>query len=120
MNFTLYHNPHCSKSRQTLELIREHGIQPAIVPYLEQPPAPATLMRLAKMLDMPVKDLVRPNDVDEGETPPTGDDAAAARWLSEHPRALQRPIVVDEDAERAVVGRPPANVLELLSRCARD
>jgi arsenate reductase len=116
MNLTIYHNPRCSKSRQTLELIREHGIQPAIVPYLAQPPAPATLIRIAKMLDMPVKDLVRPNDVDEGETLPAGEDAALARWLSEHPRALQRPIVVDEDAERAVVGRPPERVLELLSR----
>jgi arsenate reductase len=116
MNLTIYHNPRCSKSRQTLELIREHGIQPAIVPYLERPPAPATLMRIAKMLGIPVKDLVRPNDVDAAETLPTGDEAALARWLSEHPRALQRPIVVDEDAERAVVGRPPVNVLELLSR----
>ena len=118
MNVTIYHNPRCSKSRKTLEIIESRGIRPRIVEYLEEPPDPDTLLRLSAMLDVPLEDLLRKNEADFAESPrpvPVGDSRALSEWLHEHPRLLQRPIVVDDDSERAVVGRPPENVLQLIS-----
>ncbi len=118
MNVTIYHNPRCSKSRKTLELIESHGLKPRIVEYLNEPPDPDTLLRLAGMLDVPLADLLRRSEADFADAPqavPVDDDRALSRWLHDHPRVLQRPIVVDDDNGRAVVGRPPENVLELIS-----
>lgn len=116
MNLTIYHNPHCSKSRQTLEILREHGIQPRIVEYLKTAPDKATILQLARQLDAPVETLVRQNEdvyrEAAGNVP--RDDEALAAWLADHPSALQRPVVVDEDRGTAVIGRPPENVLDLL------
>ncbi len=119
MNVTIYHNPGCSKSRKTLEIIESHGLKPRIVEYLENPPAPAVLLRLAEMLQVPLAGLLRTADADFADSPeavPVDDAQALSKWLHDHPRVLQRPIVVDEDSARAVVGRPPENVLELLSK----
>lgn len=117
MNVTIYHNPGCSKSRKTLEIIESHGLKPRVVEYLDNPPAPADLRRLARLLDVPLADLLRTSEADFSESSepvPVEDDQALSRWLHDHPRVLQRPIVVDEDNDRAVVGRPPENVLELI------
>ncbi|MDH4047858.1 MAG: arsenate reductase (glutaredoxin) [Gammaproteobacteria bacterium] len=111
---TIYHNPGCSKSRKTLELIREHGIEPRIIEYLREPPPPATTLRLAKMLGVPVADLLRTGDGNETDETLSLNDGALASWLQDHPAALQRPIVVDETSARAVIGRPPETVLKLL------
>ena len=119
MNITIYHNPGCSKSRKTLEIIESHGLTPKIVEYLENSPTPDTLLRLAEMLEVPLADLLRTSDADfteSTEPAPVDDGQALSTWLHEHPRVLQRPIVVDEDTQRAIVGRPPENVLELISR----
>lgn len=119
MNVTIYHNPRCSKSMKTLDIIESHGLKPRIVEYLENPPAPDTLLRLAAMLEVPLAALLRTSEADFAESPeavPVDDDQALSKWLHEHPRVLQRPIVIDEDQDRAVVGRPPENVLELLSQ----
>ena len=117
MNITIYHNPRCSKSRKTLELIEGEGIEPKIVEYLSQPPDAATLLKLAHLLDLPLEDLLRKSE-DEfkqaGDSVPLDDEAALAAWVNDHPKVLQRPIVVDEDKGAAVIGRPPENVLELL------
>ncbi len=118
MNITIYHNPACSKSRKTLEIIRQHGIEPKVVKYLDDVPDKATILRLAELLHVRVDDLLRKNEPDykaAGELP-MDDDAANAEWLTRHPAALQRPVVVDEDRNAAVIGRPPENVLELLSK----
>ncbi len=118
MNLTIYHNPRCSKSRKTLEIIESHGVKPRIVEYLKEPPDPDTLLRLAAMLDMPLADLLRRSEADFAESAepvPLDDMQALSSWLHDHPKVLQRPIVVDDDTGRAVVGRPPENVLELIS-----
>ena len=118
MKLTIYHNPRCSKSRKTLELIESHGIRPRIVEYLEKPPDADTLLRLSEMLDVPLSDLLRKNEAEFAESRepvPVDDNEALSRWLHEHPRVLQRPIVVDDDSGRAVVGRPPENVLDIIS-----
>lgn len=118
MTITIYHNPACSKSRKTLELIRAHGIEPSIVDYLRDVPDKTTVLRLARLLRIPVDDLLRKTEADYKEAGelPVNDDEAMADWLTRHPRALQRPVVVDEDQNAAVIGRPPENVLDLLSK----
>lgn len=119
MKITLYHNPGCSKSRKALELIQEHGVRPTIVEYLRTPPSAETTLALAQKLGKPVVALLREGE-DDFKTAAAdldlSDDAGLARWLEDHPRVLQRPIVVDEDSGRAVIGRPPENVHELFSR----
>lgn len=111
---TIYHNPSCSKSRKTLEIIREHGIEPRIVEYLKSPPAAETTLRLASMLGVGVAELIRTTDGDESEETVALNDNALAIWLETNPSALQRPIVVDENDSKACIGRPPENVLKLL------
>lgn len=114
---TIYHNPACSKSRQTLEILKENGLNPSIVSYLEEPPPAARIVELAELLDGPVAALLRRSEEtfrNAGDLPELEDDAALAAWLERHPRVLQRPIVVDDDRRRAVIGRPPENVLQLI------
>jgi arsenate reductase len=119
MNITIYHNPQCSKSRKTLEIIRGYGIEPRIVEYLRQPPDAARTEQLADLLGLEVADLLRRSETtfaEAGDLPSLGDNAALAVWLADHPEALQRPIVVDDDRDIAVIGRPPENVLDLLKQ----
>ena len=117
MNLTIYHNPRCSKSLKTLEIIQENGIEPKIVEYLQQPPDAARTEHLAALLGLDVADLLRKSESDFAEAddlPALEDNAAVAAWLEQHPKMLQRPIVVDDDRDIAVMGRPPENVLDLL------
>ena len=78
---------------------------------------PARSCRLARALSVDVADLLRTGEADyasAGDSLPAGDNEALADWLNSHPKVLQRPIVVDNDSGRAIIGRPPENVLELL------
>jgi arsenate reductase len=98
--------------------MESHGLKPRIVEYLKEPPDPDTLLGLAEMLGVPLADLLRRSEADFAESPeavPVDDKQALSKWLHDHPRVLQRPIVVDDESGRAVVGRPPENVLELIS-----
>ena len=111
----LYHNPRCSKSRAALELLRERGIEPEVVPYLKQPPSLADLNGLLAMLGCGARDIVRSGEdeyrqlgLDDAAT----SDAELLAAMIAHPRLIERPIFVHGD--RAVVGRPPERVLELL------
>lgn len=116
---TIYHNPRCSKSRQTLELINEYGIEPTVVRYLEDTPAADRILQLAALLNVPVADLLRRGEDDfknATDLPDLEDDHALAQWIAQHPKTLQRPIVVDDASARAVIGRPPENVHELLGQ----
>lgn len=113
---TIYHNPRCSKSRKTLELLERSGITPNIVEYLATPPDAAAVLRLAGLLGVPVAGLLRRAEAEFREAadlPELRDDAALAAWLAAHPRVLERPIVVSAGGDRAVIGRPPENVLAL-------
>lgn len=113
MSITIYHNPRCSKSRQTLELIRENGIEPTVIEYLKTPLSTEGIQELLKKLDMDATDLVRRNEKVFDEMGLDGADAdTLITALSTEPRLLQRPIVVA--GERACLGRPPENVLALL------
>jgi len=110
-----YHNPRCSKSRQALALLREHGLEPVIVPYLDTPPDAAALRELLGLLGLPARALLRTGEEVYGAlglADPDLDDAALIAALAAHPRLLERPIFVHR--QRAVIGRPPQRVLELL------
>lgn len=117
MKLTMYHNPACSKSRKTLELIEKKGISVNIIEYLKTPPDPATVQEIARMLGVSVADLLRTGEADYAsltEIASPNDDEALAKGLSTYPKALQRPIIVDEESGRATIGRPPENVLGLI------
>ena len=119
MSITIYHNPRCSKSRKTLEIIVESGINPTIIEYLATPPAAETTLRLASLLGVPVADLLRRGEAefkDATDLPDLADNEALAGWIVAHPKVLERPIVVNEVSNKAVIGRPPENVLEILGK----
>lgn len=111
MGLTIYHNPRCSKSRATLALIRDAGIEPEIVDYLTAPPSPAVLADILAKLGKSAEEVTRRKEArEEGIDHLRG--AALIEALCAHPRALERPIVISGD--RAVLGRPPENVTALL------
>jgi arsenate reductase len=118
MAVTIFHNPRCSKSRQTLQLIVDSGTAHKIVLYLEDSPDALTIVDLADKLGLPVAEITRRGEGEFKEAtdlPDLADDASLAKWLAAHPIVLQRPIVVDFETGKAVIGRPPENVVELLS-----
>ncbi|WP_066965560.1 arsenate reductase (glutaredoxin) [Microbulbifer sp. Q7] len=113
--WTIYHNPRCSKSRQTLQLLQEHNIDPDVVLYLETPPDADTLKNLLAKLGIGPRDLLRKGEDDYKalnlkDTSLT--DNALVQAMVSHPKLIERPIVVKND--KAVLGRPPENVLELI------
>jgi len=112
---TLYHNPRCSKSRQTLALLTERGLAPTIVRYLDDPPTAQELRGLLDRLALAPRDAMRRKesvyrelDLDRDSL---GDDELIAA-IVEHPILLERPILVR--GSQAVIGRPPENVLALI------
>lgn len=112
---TIYHNPRCSKSRQTLELLQRQGIDPEIVLYLATPPKPATIKSLLEKLDLPVRDIIRSSEAVYQQldlSDPTITDDALIAAISANPILIQRPIVVHNS--RAAIGRPPEAVMEIL------
>lgn len=111
---TLYHNPRCSKSRSALALLEERGLSPRVVEYLKTPPSRSEIAALVRKLGMPAGQLVRTSEAVFKENY-AGKTLTDAQWidaLAEHPILIERPIAVA--GERAVVGRPPERVLELL------
>jgi arsenate reductase len=114
-DITIYHNPRCSKSRQTLELLEDRGIEPAVVDYLKDPPDAATLAALCRKLG------IRPADLLRRKEPPfknlnladqLDDDQAILAAMAEYPVLIERPIVVKGNQAR--IGRPPQRVVEIL------
>jgi len=109
---TIYHNPRCTKSRQTLSLLRERGVEPTIVEYLSDPPDEATLRGLLKKLGLRPAELIRRKEHRELNLPETDDADELIRRMAEHPQIIERPIVVS--GRQARLGRPPENVLDIL------
>jgi arsenate reductase (glutaredoxin) len=111
----IYHNPRCSKSRQTLALIEEKNIHPEIILYLNDIPTIETLKLLLSKLGISARDLLRKSE-QEYKDLNLRDDSLSEAYLIEkmaqHPKLIERPIVVK--GKHAVLGRPPENVLELL------
>lgn len=110
---TIYHNPRCSKSRETLALLQQRGIEVEIIEYLKTPPTTKELQTLVGKLGLPAKNLVRTKeDAFKELTLDLDNEKAVITALTKHPVLLERPIVVT--AQRAAIGRPPENVLKIL------
>lgn len=111
----IYHNPKCTKSRQTLALLREHGAQPEVIEYLKTPPTFEELEAILSLLGLHPAELVRKKEAKElGVDFQTTSRSAAIQAMVENPRVIERPIVVC--GERAAIGRPPEDVLPLLDQ----
>ena len=112
---TLYHNPRCSKSRETLSLLQERGIQPDIIEYLKTPPDTAQLDEILQRLKLEPRQLMRSGEAEYAELG-LDNPALTREQLIEamvaHPKLIQRPIVLRD--RRAALGRPPEQVLEIL------
>jgi len=115
MAVTIYHNPRCSKSRQTLALLKSRGLEPEIILYLEQPPDPTTLKHLVDLLGIRPAELLRRKEAAYAEldlAAKLDDDGAVIAAMVAHPLLIERPIVVQ--GKKACIGRPPERVLEIL------
>lgn len=113
---TIWHNPRCSKSRQTVALIEGKGITPIIVEYLKHPPAPDEITRVIGLLGIAPLDLMRKGEavfrqLEQGLRPLGDDELIAA--MAANPILIERPVVIANG--KAALGRPPENVLKLLS-----
>lgn len=112
---TIYHNQRCSKSRCTLDLLREHGVEPQVINYLETPPTAEELDRLLELLGLQPRQLMRRGEAPYRElnldNPELSREALLAAMVA-NPILIERPIVVNGD--RAALGRPPEQVLDVL------
>ncbi len=111
---TLYHNPRCSKSRAALALLEERGADVEVIRYLDTPLDEAGLRDLLRRLGRPAAELVRRGEAEykaAGLGPGADEDQLVAA-IAAHPKLMERPVAVV--GKRAVIGRPPENVLELL------
>ncbi len=116
MTITIYHNSRCSKSRDTLALLQQRGIEPNVVAYLDTPPDTATVRGLLKKLGLAdARALMRKGEAEYKDLnladPALSQDALIAAMVA-HPKLIERPIVVNGD--KAAIGRPPENVLGIL------
>jgi len=121
MSTKIYHNPRCSKSRQTLQLLKDNGVEPEIIEYLKTPPSEAELKAVLKALDMSPRDLMRKGEAEYKENnladKALSDNELIATMLK-HPKLIERPIVISQDAaaqnNKYALGRPPESVLEII------
>jgi len=115
MSVVIFHNPRCSKSRQTLQLLQENGVEPEVVEYLKTPPSKARLKQILKMLGLKPRQLMRRNEAEYKELG-LADESLSLEQLTDAmlatPKLIERPIVINGD--KAVIGRPPENVLDIL------
>lgn len=115
MSITIYRNPRCSKSRQTLQLLRDRGIEPRIIEYLKAPPDAATLDDILGKLGMEPRALMRRKEapyVELNLADESLDRAALIRAMVENPILIERPVVVNDG--KVALGRPPESVLNIL------
>ena len=114
-NFIIYHNPRCSKSRQTLEILNQQDVDTEIVLYLKNPPSAEEIASILQKLGLSSRDIIRKGE-EEYKLLNIKDQSLTENelisFMSENPKLIERPIVVKDD--KAIIGRPPENVLSLL------
>lgn len=115
MSVTIYHNPKCSKSRQTLKLLEEKNITPTIIEYLKNPPTAEKLKEILSLLGIAPRDLMRKKEEEYEELGLENSslsDIDLIGFMVKHPILIERPIVVANG--KAALGRPPEQVLDIL------
>lgn len=115
MSVEIFHNPRCSKSRATLALLEERGVQAIVRLYLQDPPTEQELKRILQSLDMQPRELLRRGEAEYkslGLADPSISDAKIISAMAHHPKLIERPIVTS--TKGAAIGRPPESVLEIL------
>ncbi len=115
-SITIYHNPRCSKSRQTLKLIEDKGYKPEVIEYLKTPPDQKTIKQIIALLGISLSELVRNTETAYKELSLDHDSTADEKLIQimiENPILIQRPIVI-VDNKHAVIGRPPENINDIL------
>ena len=116
-DFNILHNPRCSKSRQTLALLQDNGIEPNIIEYLKDAPSKNKLKNILKMLAVSPRDIMRKGEAEYKEAGLSDESLTKEQMVAlmvEYPKVIERPIVFTKD--KAVVGRPPENVLDLIKQ----
>jgi|TARA_B110000977_G_scaffold101240_1_gene132707 arsenate reductase len=112
---TIYHNPRCSKSRQTLSLLQDQGLEPEIVLYLETAPSPEAITLLLKKLGIGARQLLRRGEQeykDQSLADTSLSEQQLVAAMAKYPKLIERPMVIN--GERAAIGRPPEAVLEII------
>ena len=115
MSVKIYHNPRCSKSRQTLQLLEENGVQAEVIQYLKTPPTADELETILTQLGIEPRELMRTKEAEykaTGMDNPDLDRDALIAGMVNTPKLIERPIVVANG--KAAIGRPPESVLEIL------
>ena len=115
MPVIVYHNPKCSKSRQTLELLNRQGIKPTIIEYLKTPPSSKKLKEIIELLRFTPRNLIRKQEATYTENKLDDfslSDDGLIEAMAKHPILIERPIVIVND--KAVIGRPPEEVLKII------
>jgi arsenate reductase len=110
----IYHNPRCAKSRETLAILEQKKVKPEIILYLEQPPSKKELKAILEKLGMKASELIRKGEAiyKEQYKSKTLTEAQWIQAMIDHPKLIERPIVIK--GQKAVLGRPPENVLEII------
>ena len=114
-NVKIYHNPRCSKSRQALQIIKDHGIEPRVIEYLKEPLGQDELENIAKRLGLRPKEFVRKNEAEFKDNNLLGKlekDSDLFEAMVKFPKIIERPIIISDLG--AVIGRPPENALKVL------
>ncbi len=112
----IYHNPRCSKSRETLQILQDNDVTPEIIEYLEQPPTVTELTAIVGRLGISARELLRTTEAvyqEAGLDDSSLTEEEIIETICEYPALLQRPIVVAGD--KAIIGRPPVRVLDILA-----
>lgn len=115
MSVTIYHNPRCSKSRETLALLQDRGIQPTVIEYLQTPPDAKTLQAILDKLGISARQLLRTKEAAYTENGLDNEKLTEAELIAaivKNPVLMERPIVLTNG--KAAIGRPPENVLAIL------
>jgi len=116
MSTKIYHNPRCSKSRQTLQLLKDNNVDPEIIEYLKTPPSESELKDVLQALNMTPRDLMRKGEAEYKENNLADDSLSDEQLIAAmltYPKLIERPIVVTADKKYAL-GRPPESVLDIL------
>ena len=115
INIKIYHNPRCSKSRQALKIIRNHGYEPEVIEYLKYPLSKIELESISQSLGVRPKEFVRKNESEfkDNNLHENLEDDDLFEAMSKFPKIMERPIIISDLG--AVIGRPPENVLRVLN-----